>query len=96
MDKNGNIRKNEFIEFSMESKLLDLSERKTNVSDTPKEIINLSHIYNAWLFKLTYLSMDFYQLTFSIDFFKSIVCTVGRQCIFCYRSHFWNYENSGI
>ena len=47
MDKNGNIRKNEFIEFSMESKLLDLSERKTNVADTPKEIINLSPIYNA-------------------------------------------------
>ena len=42
MDKNGNIRKNEFIEFSMEAKLLDLSERKTNVAaDTQKEIINL-------------------------------------------------------
>ena len=36
LDKNGNIRKNDFIEFSIESKLLDLSERKTN-NDTPKK-----------------------------------------------------------
>ena len=37
LDKNGNIRKNEFIEFSLESKLLDLSERKAN-SETPKKV----------------------------------------------------------
>ena len=37
LDKNGNIRKNDFIEFSIESKLLDLSERKTS-SETPKKV----------------------------------------------------------
>ena len=37
LDKNGNIRKNEFIEFSLESKLLDLSERKAS-SETPKKV----------------------------------------------------------
>ena len=37
LDKNGNIRKNDFIEFSIESKLLDLSERKT-CSETPKKV----------------------------------------------------------
>ena len=36
LDSKGNIRKNEFIEFSIESKLLDLTDRKTT-SDTPKE-----------------------------------------------------------
>ena len=66
MDKNGNIRKNEFIEFSMESKLLDLSERKTNVADTPKEIINLSHIYNAWLFR----SVGCQELALSVTSFS--------------------------
>ena len=36
LDRNGNIRKNEFIEFSIESKLLDVTERKTSAVDTPK------------------------------------------------------------
>ena len=36
LDKNGNIRKNDFIEFSIENKLLDLSERKTS-NETPKK-----------------------------------------------------------
>ena len=36
LDRNGNIRKNEFIEFSIESKLLDVTERKTSSVDTPK------------------------------------------------------------
>ena len=36
LDKAGNIRKNDFIEFSIECKLLDLTERKTN-AETPKK-----------------------------------------------------------
>ena len=36
LDKAGNIRKNDFIEFSIECKLLDLTERKTN-TETPKK-----------------------------------------------------------
>jgi len=39
MDKNGNIRKNDFIELSIEAKLLDVSERKTASAETPKENI---------------------------------------------------------
>ena len=37
MDKNGNIRKNDFIELSMEAKLLDVTERKAPPAETPKE-----------------------------------------------------------
>ena len=37
MDKNGNIRKNDFIELSMEAKLLDVTERKAPAAETPKE-----------------------------------------------------------
>ena len=36
MDKNGNIKKNDFIELSIEAKLLDVSERKP-AAETPKE-----------------------------------------------------------
>ena len=36
LDKAGNIRKNDFIEFSIECKLLDLTERKTT-AETPKK-----------------------------------------------------------
>ena len=36
LDKSGNIRKNDFIEFSIECKVLDLTERKTN-TETPKK-----------------------------------------------------------
>ena len=32
LDRNGNIRKNEFIEYSIEVKLLDLTERKSDVT----------------------------------------------------------------
>ena len=37
MDKNGNIKKNDFIELSMEAKLLDVTERKAPPAETPKE-----------------------------------------------------------
>ena len=37
MDKDGNIRKNDFIELSMEAKLLDVTERKAPAAETPKE-----------------------------------------------------------
>ena len=37
LDKAGNIRKNDFIEFSIECKLLDLTERKTT-TETPKKV----------------------------------------------------------
>ena len=37
MDKNGNIRKNDFIELSIEAKLLDVNERKTPAAENPKE-----------------------------------------------------------
>lgn len=33
MDKNGNIKKNEFIELALEAKLLDISERKTPTAE---------------------------------------------------------------
>ena len=36
LDKAGNIRKTDFIEFSIECKLLDLTERKAN-AETPKK-----------------------------------------------------------
>merc|ERR1711976_657486 len=35
LDRNGNIRKNEFIEYSIEVKLLDLTERKSEVTKKP-------------------------------------------------------------
>ena len=51
MDKNGNIRKNDFIELSIEAKLLDVSERKTASAETPKENIRnfqeLPYLLNA-------------------------------------------------
>lgn len=37
MDKNGNIRKNDFIELSIEAKLLDVNERKAPAAENPKE-----------------------------------------------------------
>ena len=37
MDKNGNIKKNDFIELSMEAKLLDVTERKAPTAEKHKE-----------------------------------------------------------
>ena len=51
LDKNGNIRKNDFIEFSIETKLLDLADRKISEGGQSKVIIK-SKIYqisiNHW------------------------------------------------
>ena len=44
LDKNGNIRKNDFIEFSIETKLLDLADRKISEGGQSKVIIK-SKIY---------------------------------------------------
>ena len=46
MDKNGNIRKNEFIELALEAKLLDISERKTPAPEIPKEQKNVKKLNN--------------------------------------------------
>ena len=44
LDKNGNIRKNDFIEFSIETKLLDLADRKISEGGQSKVIIRARFI----------------------------------------------------
>ena len=46
MDKNENIRKNDFIELALEAKLLDVSERKTPTAEIPKEQKTVNKLNN--------------------------------------------------
>ena len=46
MDKNENIRKNDFIELALEAKLLDVSERKTPTAEMPKEQKTVNKLNN--------------------------------------------------
>ena len=68
MDKNGNIRKNEFIELALEAKLLDISERKTPAPEIPKEQKNVKKLNNLSSLKMhlqQYKSLLNFRLTFS-------------------------------
>ena len=48
MDKNGNIRKNDFIELSIEAKLLDVNERKAPAAENPKEQKAVKQLNFKW------------------------------------------------
>ena len=61
MDKNGNIRKNDFIELSMEAKLLDVTERKAPAAETPKEqkkTVNKLYNSNCKLLQKNFLNIN--------------------------------------
>ena len=51
MDKNGNIKKNEFIELALEAKLLDISERKTPTAENSQEQKTVNELNNLNLIR---------------------------------------------
>ena len=84
MDKNGNIKKNDFIELSMEAKLLDVTERKAPPAETPKEqkkqLTNYT-IQTSNCCKKTFSTSIWQQMEFKllVNFFSAKVKVFSRE-----------------